>query len=212
MGHRNRWLWLAVGIQVTLVAPARAPAGAPVHMATWEGTRCRVDLEADREDGVLRLRPRCPLSWEEAEQALAGTLSRLHDLGEPPSRYRSLFLGRLVDYPWMSKGLARWAARSPEWDARRGRPRGERNGNAFVERALGAAGMLVPLADALAAHGLRVAGVSAEKTLILPVSELSFGSDLRNEGLADDTRLPYDAMVHLVLADHRAGLAPPKPE
>ncbi|MBI5018594.1 MAG: hypothetical protein HZB55_24325 [Deltaproteobacteria bacterium] len=193
------WLCLAVVVSALLLTPARTPAGAPELVASWDASRCRVDLEVDREDGVLRLRSRCPLSEEEAPKALSETLPRLRDFGDSPGRYRSLFLGRLVDYPWLSEGLARWAARSSGWDNRKGLSRGERNSNAFVERALRDAGILRSLADALAREGLRVTGVSAEKVLIAPVAQLPFGGRLRTEGVAGSARVPYDAMVHLVL-------------
>lgn len=199
MGNGSRWVGLTAGLSMLLLVATRASSGAPDWAASWEGSRCRVDLEVDREDGVLRLRPRCPLTGEEVESALGQTLSRLGWLGDSPRHYRSLFLGRLVDYPWLSEGLARWAARSAEWDVRRGVCRGERNGNAFAERALRDAGVLEPLARALAGEGLRVTGVSAEKVLIVPVDQLPFGERLRTEGVAGDARLPYDAMVHLVL-------------
>jgi hypothetical protein len=158
-----------------------------------------VDLEVDREDGVLRLRPRCPLTAEEANCALSETLPRLWDRGDPPERYRALFLGRLVDYPWLSEELARWAARAAEWDSLKARPRTGGNGNALVERILLHGGVLEPLAGALAGAGLQVTGVSAEKVLTAPIATLPFGARFRSEGLSGDARVPYDAMVHLRL-------------
>ena len=158
-----------------------------------------MELQADRGDRLLLLRPRCPLSEAEAGRALDETLPRLRDIGESPGSYRTIFIGRLVDYPWLSEGLARAAVRSGRWDFQRGRPRDEAL-HRFVVRVLSDRGLLGALADALDRQGLSVVGVSAEKVLVVPVSELPFGRRLEGEGVPHRGRLPYDAMVHLLLA------------
>ena len=195
----SRRLGWALLVPALLLTPDRGSAGAPERIATWQAAHCTVGLEVDRDDRVLRLRPRCPLSSQDAEGALLAALAKLRDLGDSPRRYRSLFLGRLVDYPWISEGLALWAARSPAWNAETGRPRNEADPNAFVSRAMHEAGTLEPLARPLAREGIQLQGVSAEKVLIATVAELAFADRLESEGVPGAARIPYDAMVHLSL-------------
>lgn len=198
MGPRNGRV-LAVVAAALFVAARFACGGTPDLVVAWEGTRCRVELEAERGDGILSLRERCLLSKEEAMEALAETLRMLRAQGESLSRYRLLYLGRLVDYPWLSEALARWAARSGRWDPVRARPRTGRNVNRFVANALLESGALAPFGEVVGREGLRVTDVSLEKVLISPASKLPFGRELRAEGIATRARLPFDALTHLVL-------------
>lgn len=153
------------------------------------------------EADVVMVRPGCPLA--------ARSLAKLLDEG---SRWmfeggamsvRSIYLGRLMDYPEWSAALARAAAGSRRWNARAGRPRVRTetsnavatdllNGPAFPEmlRAIFARRDLVPCID------------SVEKVLVFPAREIL---PALPPGVSPGAKLPVDAQVWLNLRPASGG-------
>jgi hypothetical protein len=160
-----------------------APAGA-----------CTLSLEADEEWQTLRLRahhPRhqpCDIDQESVLSLLAAAFAKT---GPPALRgeYASLFIGRLIDYPWLSHYLAETAYRDKRWNRKKGRPI-KTEINAYVARLLFKGDLLKPIQAELGKHGYRIAGVSVEKVLVGGASDLP-GPDRKN--LAG--RIPFDAQV-----------------
>lgn len=104
----------------------------------------------------------------------------------------SLFLGRLVDYPWLSELLARSAREHPGLPGARSNPRKINN---FVRSILESPEMLPELAKPFAGSRFRVASVSVEKVLVGPIN------DVLNSASRDQEKVPFDAQVWLVLTD-----------
>jgi hypothetical protein len=182
-------LWLL------LLSPAGARGREAVIFSMPAGA-CMLGLESDEEWHALRLRahhPRyqpCNIDQEALETLLAAAFAKT----EPPAlrgEYTSLFLGRLVDYPWLSRHLAETAYRDKRWNRKKGRPIG-REINGYVARLLFNRDLLNPIEAELGRHGYRIAGVSVEKVLVGGPSALPDPKGL--EG-----RLPFDAQVWIRL-------------
>ena len=144
---------------------------------------CAVALETP-EPGLVRLRPACPTGYVAMETAVRGVLQKATG-GE-----LRLALGRMVDYPWLSRAIARQASSSRHWDTVEGTARGGSD-NAYVAMAL--RGM--PEFTALFGDW-RIAAVSVEKVLRKPAGELPLpvGAPLSPKSL-----LPFDAIVWVTL-------------
>lgn len=166
-----------------MILLAASAAAEPV--GTHHAPECAVSLERrDQAHGptVLRLRPACPLGLESSRQAVAALLAH----APAGAQELSVFLGRAIEYPWLSSLLARRAASSSAWDRNAGRAvRGTDNG-AVADLVRGAPELVQLFA------GWTVAGVSVEKVLVRPARELAlpFG-----DAVPPAARLPYDAMV-----------------
>lgn len=169
-----------------------------VLVSTTEGN-CTLRVETDDQSRTLRLRvlpgaPACAFTAATVYSVLGTALAQSAQ-EQSAEVFPSLFLGRLVDYPWISSALATFAATDSRWDVRKGQPvTGHSNG--YVRAVLARPGMLAPIDQVLANNGYRVRAVEVEKVLVARCREL--GS--RDTGLHCPGRVPFDAMVWLVLA------------
>lgn len=157
----------------------------PFCAMAQEGAGCVVTVEVNDQWRTLRLRASqpsiamCAVSEAQAVEAIGSQLSGLS------STYDSLFLGRLVEYPWLSDALARAAAIDPAWDAKAGRAR-KGSHNEYVARWLERSEKLAGIRQSLRTEGYDVTGVSVEKVLLRRAS-------------SGRGRVPFDAMVWLRL-------------
>jgi hypothetical protein len=103
--------------------------------------------------------------------------------------YSSLFIGRLIDYPWLSQYLAVAAYRDDRWDSRRGKPTAN-NINKYVSKVLSKKDLLSQIEEIFAKSGYRIIGVSAEKVLVGGFREVPLYQGDMAPGL-----VPYDALV-----------------
>jgi hypothetical protein len=166
-------------------------------LAVTEGT-CTLRVEADEQAQTLRLRvlpetAACSIS-KPAMQALLTTALAQAAGEKPEERYTSLFLGRLVEYPWLSSHLAASACRDPRWDRKKGRPM-SRNVNVYVRDLLASPEVFALFDEALAVGGYRVTAVEVEKVLVGRWHDLP----LPDGGPECSGKVPFDAMVWLVL-------------
>jgi len=159
---------------------------------------CTLRVVADDEWHTLRLRAHhpkykgCNVSEDDMISILAAAFSKT----KPPmlkGEYASVFIGRLIDYPWLSHYLANAAYRDSEWSLKKGKPR-TMGINNFVSRVLFNQSLVRPLQTELAKHGYRIAGVSVEKVLVGGFRELPF-----YQGKIAAGWVPYDAMVWFLL-------------
>jgi hypothetical protein len=110
----------------------------------------------------------------------------------------SLELGRVVDYPWLSKALAEASLRSPVWNPDKGR--GRRTGdNASVQSIVDARRLLAPLVMVFARHGAKARAGSVEKVLVGEVGATPELAALASNAVAAGKKLPYDAILWLRL-------------
>jgi hypothetical protein len=156
-------------------------------LAIHPAPECPVTLEAREESPrrILRLRPSCPIGYSSTHAALRALLA--HSAGEPEAR---VSFGRIVEYPWLSSLLAREASASRHWDAAAGKPvRGHEN--RWVAQMLRAMPEFTALFDSW-----QIAGVSVEKVLIKPATQLPIAA---GAPLPASARLPYDAILWVTL-------------
>lgn len=184
-------LWLL------LLSPANMRSQGTIIISALAG-ECTLSIEADEEWHTLRLRARhphyqpCNVNQEAVLSLLASAFAKTG----PPAlqgEYRSLFIGRLIDYPWLAHYLAETAHGDKRWNRKKGRPI-EIKINNYVARLLFNQDLLKPIQTELGKHGYRIAGVSVEKVLVGGASDLP-GPDRKNL----PGHLPFDAQVWLQL-------------
>jgi len=134
----------------------------------------------------------CPIPAEQLQALLAGHLSRA--ASEPQPRPQSIFLGRVLQYPWLLDALLQAAAASPHWDAVQGAAKDGRN-NQLVAQLLLQNDVLQHIRTSLQQAGYELTAVSVEKVLVGSHAELP-----RYLPAASQGRLPFDAQVWLVIA------------
>lgn len=186
-----RTLVLVTGL---LLAPLSLAAEV---LATRVVEGCELSLEQEAGSPSVSLRRR-PGDCVASEAAVLGVLEQ-GLVGRPGAVYRSVFLGRLVLYPWGPPALAAAAAASPEWDAQHGQARAGGD-NALVARLLDGSGAFAGAARVLAARGHAPAGLAVEKVLVA-VDPIPRADPARAR------RLPFDAQVWLLLEPIGSGSA-----
>jgi hypothetical protein len=113
--------------------------------------------------------------------------------------FTSLFIGRLIDFPWLSQYLAITAHKDGQWNATRGKPVAL-NANQYVAGALTQKDVLAQFNTIVAKSGYRVTGVSVEKVLVGGLGEVPQYTGDMTAGL-----FPYDAQVWFRLEVGRKG-------
>jgi hypothetical protein len=178
MARRN-----AAGAALCACLAATVSAGAGEERRASVALRgCEISLDAPGSEPVLMLRAACAPTLEETRDALHALLARLHP-GRRLGDVTGLCLGRAEALPWLSERLTAAALRSPEWDARRGRPRSG-SPERFVAELLRTEALAAELVEVVEGFGAEAEIGSVEKVLV------------RAQG---DAQLPYDAIVWLRL-------------
>jgi hypothetical protein len=155
---------------------------------------CTLTVEANSRWHTLRLRAHHP----EGRNCLVDRDSMLSSLSEAFSEtglmkfvgvFTSLYIGRIIDYPWLSQYLANTARMDRKWNAKRGKPV-TLNVNQYVSGVLSQREVLTQIETTVAKSGYRVTGVSVEKVLVGGLREVpQYAGDMA-AGL-----FPYDAQV-----------------
>lgn len=193
-------LGTVAALSVLVSAGPVAADGVVLYRGAVKACVVQATAEAQWQTVALRLEKpaaaglSCRLDREDTLDALARSLSALAAEGGNVV-YRSIFLGRIVDYEWLSRHLAEAAARSAGWSGATGKPKAGATPNSVVARLLADAEILAAASAAAEPAGYRVTGVSCEKVLVS-------GSGL--EALQPDwvpagARLPFDALCWLML-------------
>lgn len=184
-------------------AAAQAYQERPILSLT-EG-ECMLRVETDDQSRTLRLRilP-ATLECRFSKTAMQTILKAAFSIAGPPKpggTYTSLFLGRLVDYPWLSEQLALSASKDSRWDRRKGRPVTMAL-NTYVRDMLSRPEVTGQFEEALGESGYRVTAVTVEKVLVGRRSDVPLHSGTTFSGKA-----PFDAMVWLILGRREPGSA-----
>ena len=159
---------------------------------------CELSVEANDKWRTLRLRalhPRhsgCHIDRESMLSILGAAFSKTGS-PKPEGSYSSLYIGRLIDYPWMSQYLANAAHGDRGWSSGKGKPVAM-DINKYVSGLLSAKELMEPIEAVLAKGGYRVAGVTVEKVLVGGFREVPLYQGKMFRG-----RVPYDAQVWLRL-------------
>jgi hypothetical protein len=155
---------------------------------------CTLTVEANDQWHSLRLRAYHPQGRGchiDKDSMLSALSAAFVKSGSPKlaGSYSSLFIGRLIDYPWLSQYLASAAYKDDGWDAKRGKPVAM-DINRYVAQLLSRKELLAQLETVFAEGGYRIIGVSAEKVLVLGFREVPLYQGDMAPGL-----VPFDAMV-----------------
>lgn len=155
---------------------------------------CTLSVESNDRWHTLRLRAHhpsgknCFIGKETMASVLGVALSNT-DAPETGEKFRSLFIGRLVDYPWLSQYLAVAARNDRGWDRKRGKPL-RMNINLYVSKVLSRKDVSAAFDAALAKGGYKVGSASVEKVLVGRFRDVPLYQDNTASGL-----VPYDAQV-----------------
>ncbi|MFZ7112744.1 MAG: hypothetical protein ACOWYE_13765 [Desulfatiglandales bacterium] len=160
---------------------------------SMEAGRCSLLVQAHEQSHTLRLRvraeaPDCAISKEAMLQSLAAAFAKT----DPPKLegpYTSLFIGRLIDYPWLSQYLALGAYKDREWKRAKGKPAAV-DVNKYVAAILAKHDVTAQIEETFGESGYRIVGVSVEKVLVG-----GFGEVPLYQGEIRSGKVPYDAMV-----------------
>jgi hypothetical protein len=141
---------------------------------SMEKGKCSLRVEADDEARVLRLRvhPEPPECY-----------AKLEDV------YKSMFLGRLIDYPWLSEYLAVYAYKDPRWDRKKGKPVSI-DLYTYVSAILSRREVLSQFEDAFGDSGYKIIAVTLEKVCVGRFSDVPL-----YQGKMLPGKVPVDAMV-----------------
>lgn len=181
--------WLLVAALLPSTAGSQEPMLGKIRVG-----ECELGVEVNDRWHTLRLRARNPslgACFIDRESMLAALSSAFSEIGSggASGAYTSLSIGRMIDYPWISRYLAETAHRDRAWNAGRGKPR-SMDVNRYVAGLLSGPEIAGPVGAALARGGYRVVGVTVEKVLVGKIGEVPL-----YDGPALRGRVPYDAQV-----------------
>ncbi|WP_457566427.1 hypothetical protein [Caldithrix abyssi] len=193
-----RIIFIVIALISFLKVSVRAQLMEPVKIKTPHGI---LKIEANLKWHTLRVRAETSIPGENGAIAEADLLKLIEKLVTEKDSllygqtFSSLYLGRLVEYPWLVTFLMRRAAESPEWQAERGRLKIDSvNINDWVATIL----FTHPIRDKIdrlfRKSGYRVTGISVEKVLVNDASKVERESVKYLTG-----KLPFDAQTWLIL-------------
>jgi len=155
---------------------------------------CDLTVESNEKWHTLRLRAHHPKykGCHIDKNSMLSVLTAAFFKNDPPKlegSYSSLFIGRLIDFPWLSQYLATTAYRDQGWDSKKGKPVAM-DINKYVSQLLFRKELMAQIETVFEKGGYRVVGVTVEKVLVGGFSEMPF-----YQGKMPPGRVPYDAQV-----------------
>ena len=179
------------------VVPSPVGSGSEETTYAIESGSCRIRWTVSRSgvnQGIAQHRAECALPLSEQIALNARILDRV--LASEPT-FRTLFLGRLKPFPELSVRVAVAAKQSPEWDARRGRPKSSKPTAVFMS------GVFASVEPAVFAEwkrlfeerhlGFAVSGV--EEVSVAAAGTLPAFPQLTAQGVAAGDRVPFDCLI-----------------
>ena len=155
---------------------------------------CDLTVESNEKWHTLRLRAHHPKykGCHIDKNSMLSVLSAAFLKNDSPKlegSYSSLFIGRLIDYPWLSQYLATTAYRDREWNSKKGKPVAM-DINKYASQLLFRKELMAQIETVFEKGGYRVVGVTVEKVLVGGFREVPFYKGEMHPG-----RVPYDAQV-----------------
>lgn len=194
---------LLVPCLLLFAAPSRADTEIPLY-SVKRGT-CDIDATATTEwrTIIIRIRPHqgpasaCVATQDDTVGLMGLTFATLalKNMDAEGRSYRSIFLGRLIDYAWLSGHLTAYAASDADWSATTGKTKSGERAEAYIQRALAVRPILDPIDATLRPYGYRARGFSCEKAMVSGPDTKPF----QPAWVAADKRLPFDALCHLTI-------------
>jgi hypothetical protein len=182
---------LALALILLMVAPVASYQQRVIF--SMEAGKCSLTVEADDESHTLRLRVHperedCHIEKDVMLTALKAAFSKT-DTPRLEGTYSSLYIGRLIDYLWLSQYLSATAYTDPAWDKKRGKPVAL-GINKYVSNILSRKEITAEIEEAFTTSGYRVIATTVEKVLVG-----GFGDVPLWQGKMAPGKLPYDAIV-----------------
>ena len=155
---------------------------------------CDLTVETNEKWHTLRLRAHHPKykGCHIDQTTMVSILSAAFLKNDSPKldgSYSSLFIGRLIDYPWLSQYLATTAYGDHGWDSRKGKPVAM-DINKYVSQLLFRKELMAQIEPVFEKGGYRIAGVTVEKVLVGGLREVPL-----YQGKMSPGKVPYDAQV-----------------
>jgi hypothetical protein len=155
---------------------------------------CDLTVESNEKWHTLRLRAHHPKykGCHIDKNSMLSVLTAAFFKNDPPKlegSYSSLFIGRLIDFPWLSQYLATTAYRDQGWDSKKGKPVAM-DINKYVSQLLFRKELMAQIETVFEKGGYRVVGVTVEKVLVGGFREVPF-----YQGEMHPERVPHDAQV-----------------
>lgn len=163
-------------------------------IVSWKVGECELSVESNEKWKTLRLRAHhpkykgCHITRDDMLLVLENAFSKA-ELPKIEGDFSSLFIGRLIDYPWLSQYLATTAYRDREWDSKRGKPV-TIDINKYVAQVLFRKELIAQMETPFAIGGYRIVGVTVEKVLVGGIREVPL-----YQGKIFSGKVPYDAQV-----------------
>ncbi|NOX89440.1 MAG: hypothetical protein GXO77_10470 [Calditrichaeota bacterium] len=185
-------------IAVFFVAYNENGSAQTVTVAEIQCGECELRLEADPKWEVLTVRARhpefklCDIDKESLLRLLNKAFTG-NDSLFVRQKFNSVFLGRIVEYPWLSEYLALYAKNDANWSLAKGRPVKARV-NDYVASALTSDTLLYDFKKVFAKINYEVLSVSVEKVLVGSCNNIP-----RYSGLPFKGKIPFDAQIYLIL-------------
>ncbi len=177
-----------------LLFGASISAAGEAILASIPAGECNLSLEAAENWPTLRLRAGhpdhrpCFIEKTAVIQVLTQAFSEPHPI-LIARKFTSLAIGRLIDYPWLVKFLARRASQDPKWNTAAGKPRGV-HVNRYVADVLFSPEIVSEIETPVRKQGYRITGVSVEKVLVGGLENVP-----QREGPGQKGKIPFDAQV-----------------
>lgn len=155
---------------------------------------CELSVESNEKWQTLRLRAHhpkykgCHITRDDMLRVLERAFSK-SDSPKIEGNYSSLFIGRLIDYPWLSQYLATNAYHDAGWDLKKGKP-AVIDINKYVSQVLFRKELIAQIEAPFSNGGYRIFGVTVEKVLVGGLREVPL-----YEGKIFPGKVPYDAQV-----------------
>jgi len=199
-GDNSSKLWnsevlkVSLGLVLALFLSAGTASSEDLVIVSSSVGECTLRVESNEAWRTLRMRAHHPKQRDcRIDQAsVVAVLRAGFSKTETPKLegpYSSLFIGRLIDYPWLCQYLATTAYSDRGWDSKKGNPLAM-GINKYVAQLLFRKEVVTPIESALGKGGYKVAGVTVEKVLVGGFREVP-----SYQGPMHPGRVPYDAQV-----------------
>lgn len=169
-GRAARDFFLSIVVLLLFIAlPAVAASYQERLILSIGADGCSLLVQADEQSRTLRLRAHpdgrsCAVAKDLMLQTLAAAFAKT----DPPKLdgpYSSLFIGRLIDFPWLSQYLALGAYKDRGWNRAKGKP-AAMDVNKYVAIILAKREVTAQIEETFGDSGYRIVGVSVEKVLV----------------------------------------------
>jgi hypothetical protein len=194
----NRISSYILGLILMISLSGTVTSSQDVVIVSLNAGECELTVESNDKWNTLRLRAHhpkykgCHIIRDEMVLVLGEAFLKT-ELPKLEGTYSSLFIGRLIDYPWLSQYLATTAYRDRVWDSKRGKPVAM-DINKYVSQLLFRKELIAQIEGPFARGGYRILSVTVEKVLVGSFREVPLFQGKMSPG-----KVPYDAQVWLRL-------------